>query len=196
MVHAVETRVRELLEGNNQYLVPLYQRTYSWTKAQHERLWADVVRLAEERSDGGSELTHFIGSLVLAPVSQNGPVGVSQFLVVDGQQRLTTLTLLLMAIRDHRVATEDPVHRARIDQQYLMNVFQNKPYRSKIVPTQTDRESYEACLLSAPGAGGGDGIGLAYSFFRGQLTTIDDPADPNDISRIEEAVLFGLAVVS
>ncbi len=109
---------------------------------------------------------------------------------------MTTLTLLLMAIRDHRVATEDPVHQARIDQQYLMNIFQNKPYRSKIVPTQTDRDSYEACLLSSPGAGAGDGIGLAYSFFRGQLTTIDDPADPNDIAMVEEAVLFGLALVA
>ncbi len=74
MVHAVETRVGELLQGNNQYLVPLYQRTYSWSKAQHERLWSDIVRLAEERAAGDSESTHFIGSLVLAPAPKSGPV--------------------------------------------------------------------------------------------------------------------------
>src|SRR3954451_21079097 len=101
LVAARETTLQELLEGSKQYQVPLYQRTYSWTKAQLQRLWEDIVKLAEDRSDD-PRATHFIGSLVLAPSPANGPAGVPEFLVVDGQQRLTTLSILLCAIRDHR----------------------------------------------------------------------------------------------
>jgi uncharacterized protein with ParB-like and HNH nuclease domain len=96
VVAARETTLQELLEGTKQYQVPLYQRTYSWKRAQLERLWRDILQLAEDRATN-PDLTHFIGSLVLAPSPANGPAGVMEFLVVDGQQRLTTLTLL-----DHR----------------------------------------------------------------------------------------------
>ncbi len=58
---------------------------------------------------------------MLAPSPSNGPAGVQEFLVVDGQQRLTTLSVLLCALRDHRAATEGAEHRERIDQQYLIN---------------------------------------------------------------------------
>src|ERR1700753_4174030 len=105
MVAARETTLQELLEGSKQYQVPLYQRTYSWKAAQLERLWADVSQLAKDRAEQ-PDLTHFIGSLVLAPSPANGPTGMSEFLVVDGQQRLTTLSLLLCGIRDHRAQTE------------------------------------------------------------------------------------------
>ena len=95
--------------------VPLYQRTYSWQKWQLRRLWEDILQLASDRAVSPG-LTHFIGSLVLAPSPANGPVGVTEFLVVDGQQRLTTLSLLLCTIRDHRAQTEDPQHHERINE--------------------------------------------------------------------------------
>jgi len=78
------------------------------------------VKLADDRIDH-PKLTHFVGSLVLAPSPSNGPAGVLEYLVVDGQQRLTTLSILLCAIRDHRARTEAEEHRERIDQQYLIN---------------------------------------------------------------------------
>src|SRR5947208_2684216 len=117
MVAARETTLQELLEGSKQYRVPLYQRTYSWSKAQLQRLWEDIAKLAEDRVIEPTA-THFIGSLVLAPSPSNGPTGVQEFLVVDGQQRLTTLSILLCAIRDHRAAHENPEHLDRINQQY------------------------------------------------------------------------------
>ncbi len=100
MVAARETTLQELLEGSKQYQVPLYQRTYSWTRPQLARLWEDIKQLAVDRVDRPT-LTHFVGSLVLAPSPANGPAGVAEYLVVDGQQRLTTLSVLLCAIRDH-----------------------------------------------------------------------------------------------
>jgi alkylated DNA nucleotide flippase Atl1 len=195
MVAARETTLQELLEGAKQYQVPLYQRTYSWTKTQMQRLWDDIVKLAEDRLEDPAT-THFIGSLVLAPSPTNGPAGVSEFLVVDGQQRLTTLSILLCAIRDHRARSEDPLHRARINEQYLINKWKDKQQRLKLLPTQADRVSYLACLDSAPQAGGSDPVGAAYRFFVAQLSAADDPDDPLDIERIEGAVISGLALVS
>lgn len=194
MVAAHETTLRELLEGAKQYRVPLYQRTYSWTDSQLVRLWEDIRKLAEERIEDPS-MTHFIGSLVLAPSPTNGPAGVSEFLVVDGQQRLTTLSILLCALRDHRAQHEDPGHRDRIDQEYLINKW--KPtHRLKVVPTQADRPAYEACLDATPQAGGSDRVGAAYRFFVAQLAAVDDPDDPLDIQRLEDAVISGMALVS
>ncbi|WBB90683.1 DUF262 domain-containing protein [Verrucosispora sp. WMMC514] len=192
MVAAHETTLRELLEGAKQYRVPLYQRTYSWTDPQLDRLWEDIRKLAEERT-ADPNLTHFIGSLVLAPSPTHGP-SVSEFLVVDGQQRLTTLSILLCAIRDHRAQHEDPGHRDRIDQEYLINKWRPS-HRLKLVPTQADRPAYEACLDVTPQAGGSDRVGAAYRFFKSQLAAITSD-DPLDIDRIEDAVTSGMALVS
>ncbi|MGQ0775097.1 MAG: GmrSD restriction endonuclease domain-containing protein [Pseudonocardiales bacterium] len=195
MVAARETTLQELLEGSKQYQVPLYQRTYSWTRAQLERLWEDIVKLAGDRIDH-PKLTHFVGSLVLAPSPSNGPAGVLEYLVVDGQQRLTTLSILLCAIRDHRARTETEEHRERIDQQYLINRWKPERHRLKLLPTQADRDSYRACLDSTAHAGGSDPVGAAYRYFSAQLLGVDDPDDPADIERIEDAVISGLALVS
>lgn len=195
MVAARETTLQELLEGSKQYQVPLYQRTYSWKQDQLRRLWDDILQLAVERVTNPA-LTHFIGSLVLAPSPANGPAGVMEFLVVDGQQRLTTLSLLLCAIRDHRAQNEDPEHTDRINQQYLINRWKPEPHRLKLLPTQADRASYLACLDKTPQAGGADPVGAAYRFFRTQLEACDDPADLADMERIENAVISGLSLVS
>jgi alkylated DNA nucleotide flippase Atl1 len=195
MVAARETTLQELLEGSKQYQVPLYQRTYSWTTAQLARLWEDILKLVEDRIHEPTA-THFIGSLVLAPSPSNGPAGVQEFLVVDGQQRLTTLSILLCAIRDHRAATEDGEHRDRVNQQYLINKWKPGQHRLKVVPTQADRAAYLACLDSTPQAGGSDPVGAAYRFFAARLVAADDPDDALDIERIESTVISGLALVS
>lgn len=154
MVRAVETSLQELLEGAKQYQVPLYQRTYSWQQAQLERLWDDIVKLAADRVEEPGA-THFIGSLVLAPSPSIGPAGVAQYLVVDGQQRLTTLSILLIALRDHQAENDDPTHRDRVNEQFLINKWKSESRRLKLSPTQADRAAYIACLDSTPDAGGG-----------------------------------------
>lgn len=195
MVVARETSLQELLEGTKQYQVPLYQRTYSWSRTQFQRLWEDVIKLAEDRADDSSA-THFIGSLVLAPSPANGPTGIQEFLVVDGQQRLTTLSILLCAIRDHRGEHESQEHFERINEQYLINKWKQGEHRLKLLPTQADRESYWACLDATPTAGGANSVGAAYRFFKAALIEADDPDDDYDIDRIEDAVISGLALVS
>ena len=194
MVHAVETNLQKLLEGTKQYQVPLYQRTYSWKTEQLTRLWEDLVKLAEDRHQHGAPATHFIGSLVLAPSPNIGPAGLQEFLVVDGQQRLTTLTVLLTAIRDHRAETEDSSHFDRVNEKYLINKWEDgQP--TKLLPTQADRGPYLACVRRTPQAGGADPVGSAYRFFKARVADLDDPDDDLDIQRLEEAVIAGLSLV-
>lgn len=88
-------RLQQLFSGTQQFVVPIYQREYSWEKRDWQALWDDITEVYE---DGGEEL-HFLGSIVSKPyVASAG--GISSFVVIDGQQRMTTLTLLLAALRD------------------------------------------------------------------------------------------------
>lgn len=193
MVHAENGTLAGVLEGKKQYQIPLYQRVYSWGKKQLEQLWSDIVEL-ERSVSYDPKSSHFIGSLVLASSPDFGAIGVNKFLVVDGQQRLTTLTLLLAALRDHLVETGQHERAHGIDAQYLINVFdKGKPL--KVLPTQADRASYLAVLNRAPQAGGEDSVGEAYRFFRAKIAAADDPDDPHDLELLEAAVVGGLALV-
>jgi alkylated DNA nucleotide flippase Atl1 len=194
VVKAKETNLEGVLEGKKQYQVPLYQRRYTWGKDQIDQLWADLVEVVETRRTDPTA-THFIGSLVLAASPDNSAVGVSKFLVVDGQQRLTTLTILLAALRDHQVATEGEHHRDRVDSQYLVNKYEDGRPR-KVLPTQADRPAYSAIIEGTATAGGTDPIGTAYRLFLGKIAEADDPEDPHDLAALENAVLRGLAVVA
>ena len=178
MVKANETNLEGVLEGKRQYQVPLYQRVYSWGPKQIDQLWDDLVEVAEARRAGGNP-THFIGSLVLAASPDNGVVGVHKFLVVDGQQRLTTLSILLAAIRDHLAESDGHEHRDRIDAQYLVNKYEaGRP--PKLVPTQADQSAYLAIVRASAEAGGEDAVGAAYRRFRVKLAEIDDPEGVSD----------------
>ncbi|MFE5836673.1 DUF4268 domain-containing protein [Arthrobacter sp. NPDC056493] len=193
MVRAENGTLAGVLEGKKQYQIPLYQRVYSWGKKQLDQLWSDVVELERALADD-PKASHFIGSLVLASSPDFGAIGVNKFLVVDGQQRLTTLTLLLAALRDHLGETGNTDRASGIDAQYLVNVFDSgKPL--KVLPTQTDRPAYMAVLNRSPQAGGEDGIGEAYRFFRSKIASAEDPDNPSDLQLLEAAVVRGLALV-
>ncbi len=193
MVRAENGTLAGVLEGKKQYQIPLYQRVYSWGKKQLDQLWSDVVELERTIGDDPTS-SHFIGSLVLASSPDFGAIGINKFLVVDGQQRLTTLTLLLAALRDHLVEAGHSERANGIDAQYLVNVFDSgKPL--KVMPTQTDRPAYMAVLNRAPHAGGEDAVGAAYRFFRSKIAAAGDPDDPRNLELLEAAVVRGLALV-
>lgn len=87
---ASETKLQKLIEGTSQFVVPLFQRTYTWEKRHWATLWDDLMELCEE----AEPRNHFIGSLVTMP-TRSVPEGVAKYLLIDGQQRLTTLFILL-----------------------------------------------------------------------------------------------------
>jgi alkylated DNA nucleotide flippase Atl1 len=178
-----------------QFQVPLYQRTYSWSEKQLIQLWNDILEQAELLSAGGEGSTHFLGSVVLAPSPLNEAT-FPRWLVVDGQQRLTTLSLALAAIRDHRAARE-PDEAERIGEDYLINKRRRGDEYFRLLPTQADRPAYAAHINGTHGGRGGESrVAAAYRFFQRKLVEAADPADPQDIGRIEEAITSRLTLVA
>ncbi|ART21140.1 hypothetical protein CBE89_06210 [Corynebacterium striatum] len=195
MVAAGETTLRELLEGNKQYLVPLYQRPYQWGDKQLKQLWSDLLELAEIRSDG-TPTTHFIGSVVLVPPPQQVAGTVTQYLVVDGQQRLTTLSLLLAAIRDSLGETsEEEASPEELHNSYLVNQYKKGKDHIKLIPTQSDRDSYNAVIERLPHEPSAGQIESTYKFFRGKLNLLDKH-EQTTLGGLLDAVINGLALVS
>jgi len=188
-------RLRQLLEGSKQYRVPLYQRPYSWTTKQLERLWRDIKELADTRG-GAPTATHFTGSLVLSMGDINP--SASEFLVVDGQQRLTSLSLLICALRDHlrEVEADNPAKWERLHESYIIDKYKSGDARLKLLPTQADRHSYRGVVDGQHDFTDAPGLLNAYRFFRTRIRAADDPDDPNDIDLIESAVLDGLSFVA
>ena len=88
---ATEANLLQLMKAPKQFIIPIYQRTYSWSKKQCQQFWDDIVRAAADPKKSG----HFIGSLVYVERGLYHVTSVPQLLVIDGQQRLTTVTLLL-----------------------------------------------------------------------------------------------------
>lgn len=200
MVKAQEVNLQKVLEGSYQFLVPLYQRPYQWSKDQWDTLWNDVLRLAEERQeDNGPNATHFIGSLVLAPAPGAVAGGLTKFMVVDGQQRLTTLTLLLAAIRDHIIGA-DPEdanrYAARLEHTFLVNQYEDGTEYYKLLPTQQDRQDYISIIDKAKVPHASSRVVEAYNHFSALLEFANTDEDSPSVRAIEDAVSHGLTLVS
>ncbi|OII35200.1 hypothetical protein BIU98_04570 [Curtobacterium sp. MMLR14_010] len=195
-----ETTIRQLLEGSKQYVVPLYQRPFGWGARQRTRLWQDVLTLAALRRTNPAA-THFMGSLVLAS-GRVGPTGV-EFFVVDGQQRLTTLSILLCAIRDHLGAhrADDPMLAASLHDQYIADRYKSGDARLKLLPTRADRESFRSVVDDGLGASSDTAaapseVTATYRDFRSALDDLEDGVDRQRVEHLRDAVLGGLAFVS
>ena len=191
-MRAQEITFLQLVQGEKQFQIPLYQRTYSWQEPQLRRLWEDILEQVEAFGDGEQPRGHFLGSVVLAPgVITAG--GMSRWLVVDGQQRLTTLMLACCALRDHWAARE-PREAERIDKQVLTNEYASGNDRYRLLPTQADRPAYTACVDRDVRAGGADNIGTAYNFFRAALVEADRDGEAS-LRRIEQVIRGHLSIV-
>ena len=117
-MEATPSLIINYFSGFKQSIVPLFQRPYTWSERQWRILWDDIVAFyGNEETDPKS--THFMGAIVTMP-ARSVPVGVTKFLLIDGQQRLTTVAILLASIRDDLTAG-DEVPKRRIQQFYLTN---------------------------------------------------------------------------
>ncbi|MCM2429336.1 GmrSD restriction endonuclease domain-containing protein [Streptomyces sp. RKAG337] len=192
-MHAEEVTFSKLVAGEKQFQVPLYQRTYSWTDKELKQLWDDVTELVGQAMAEVRTPSHFLGSVVLAP-GQMSAGGVSRWLVVDGQQRLTTLMVAFTALRDHIRETggrDIAMLAEKIHEQYLVNKFLDGNDHYRLLPTQADRGAFIACVAGSPRAGGGDNIGHAYRFFRGVLARGQEEGG-DTWARVVVTVLGGL----
>ena len=157
---ATETQLRILLEGQRQFQIPLFQRRYRWTRENWEVLWNDILEI---RHDEGQP--HFIGSTVMKQHDSTAE-GVTINLVIDGQQRLTTISLLLAAIRDQAGEGGHKDIAEKIHDLYLTNRHARGQHHYKVVPTQDDRDPYFDVINEEPPEKGCADISDAYWYFR------------------------------
>lgn len=143
---ARESRLNNLLEIRNQkFVIPVFQRKYSWTEKQCQTLWDDIISLSERGADAG----HFIGSIVCYQVNDEEMPGViNEKILIDGQQRLTTLSLIMIAIaRTYKQMGEDGVKIANaIMNQYILNSDFDGEDKYKLIPTYDDKETFIALI--------------------------------------------------
>ncbi|UOS06805.1 DUF262 and DUF1524 domain-containing protein [Helicobacter pylori] len=124
----------KFIEDNqkNQLVIPIYQRLYSWEKEQCKQLWDDIIKIGgNDKMDG-----HFIGSIlyVLDGITHSD----NALLIIDGQQRLTTIMLLLTALRNH---LSDEVKRKEIEDDYLINSDKDGDKKFRLILSDSDKDT-------------------------------------------------------
>lgn len=140
-MQASETTIRKLIEGSKQYVIPLFQRPYSWNQKHWSTLWLDVKDL----TNTPNARPHFFGSTVTAP-ARSIPQGVGKWLLIDGQQRLTTTQLLLAALRDTAASIDALSLAQKIEGQSLLTAYEVDDEQLKVLPTQSDRDAFRAII--------------------------------------------------
>jgi hypothetical protein len=167
---------KDLVSASKIYRVPPYQRRYSWpAKNQVAELWNDIIRVYRQRVTlGAPEHRHFIGSVVVGE-TDSPALGPGTCMVIDGQQRLTTLSLILCAIRDSLVP--DALSKAAIDENFL--IFPTSG-QLRLVPSQADEEIFEAIVRRDEVANKRSLVWTAYSYIVDALgrNSVDD-TDPD-----------------
>jgi len=144
--------VGQILETRGQFIIPFFQRHYSWDVKQWRRLWSDLMRLVDDddnRPERGSTV-HFLGPLVTIPQTTS-PGSLPTWQVIDGQQRLTTLTLLLAALRDVFRERKDEANAAEVMDTCLTNTHKTGFGRYKVVTRIGDREILERIVEGQTG---------------------------------------------
>ncbi|MHC5597669.1 MAG: DUF262 domain-containing protein, partial [Nostoc sp.] len=115
---ASETTLRNLLEGGKQFQIPLFQRPYSWKKENWETLWEDLMSLYNDDEKG----FYFLGPIV-TQAELGTADGISRYIVIDGQQRFTTLSILLAALRNYLKKSDKQIAE-QIHEFFLINKYQ------------------------------------------------------------------------
>ena len=183
-MQAIGRRFTEIINGNHQFVIPVFQRDYSWTIEQCRQLWQDVL----QASSKGQDVGHFMGSIVY--VGENLSSAFQSWLLIDGQQRLTTMMLLFAALRDYIRASgwsgnEDSPTIEKIDSYYLKNPPESGSRRYKLVLRRRDNSTFQA-LIDAKDPSNLESncselLVEAYDFFRSVLAA--DDCDPDSVYR-------------
>ncbi|GJQ22263.1 hypothetical protein BIY37_08640 [Candidatus Brocadia sapporoensis] len=162
-MQAKETKLQDIIEGTKQYVIPLFRRTYSWEEKEWKILWEDLVELCTAENPR----SHFIGSIVNMP-TVSVPEGVAKFLLIDGQQRLTTIFILLTLLRNKAKEKPNQEFAEEINNTLLVNPYKKGNDYFKLMPTQVDRDAY-INLINGKSNGSENQLTRAYTFFEKRL---------------------------
>ena len=141
---ATEAKLLEFLKKSTQFVIPIYQRSYSWTEKECRQLWNDIVNTGS--NDRIS--VHFVGSIVYIETGLSQVTHQSPLLVIDGQQRLTTVTLLISALAKALGETEpvDGFSPRKLRNYYLLNPEEEGERHFKLLLSQTDKATLTAIV--------------------------------------------------
>lgn len=158
----------QIINGPKQFVIPVFQRDYAWGPEQCDRMWEDVLKASADPA-----AQHFLGSFVY--VQDQVGAGFASWLVIDGQQRLTTLTLLMIALRDHMEEVGwdgNGPSVAQIDDYFLKNGFETGDRHYRVALRRHDDATLRALIDgSNPGEvrESSEAILSAYERFREHL---------------------------
>lgn len=145
---ATEAKLLDFLKKSPQFIIPIYQRTYSWTEPQCRQIWDDILRAGSEDAISA----HFIGSIVYIEKGLYQVSSQSPLLVIDGQQRLTTAMLIIEALCRH-LGDEEPIEgfsAKKLRNYYLLNPLEEGDRGFKLLLTETDKESLLSLFRQKP----------------------------------------------
>ena len=174
---ATEANLLDFLKKSPQFVIPIYQRTYSWTERECRQLWDDIFRTGSNDAIAA----HFVGSIVYIEKGIYQVMSPSPLLVIDGQQRLTTVMLILEALA-RRVGNAEPVDgfsAKKIRSYYLLNPLEDGDRLFKLLLTQTDEQSLLALVQqrSRP-ADHSQRITENFAFFEEQIKALGNNLIP------------------
>lgn len=168
---AEEIDAGKLFGSDQQLLIPLWQRHYSWERPQWLELWSDLMRVHDH-----GLASHFLGSIVLKALPWSGlPSEARRFWVVDGQQRVSTLTLLVCAVRDRLAQLEETdEQRKQVRQSYTAQLLRNtnlqEDHLDRLVLQEKDRALLRPIVAGTWAGSDNSSIESGYTFYRKQLS--------------------------
>ncbi len=141
---ATEAKLLDFLKKSPQFVIPIYQRTYSWTEKECRQLWDDIIRCGSNVQIA----VHFVGSIVYIESGLSQVTHQAPLLVIDGQQRLSTVTLMLAALAEAVADSEpfDGFSQRKIRNYFLLNPEEMGDRHFKLLLSQTDKASLTAIV--------------------------------------------------
>lgn len=188
-MEARPSQILEFFNGTKQMIIPLFQRPYEWGVKEWETLWEDFVEQYECSNEPIA--SHFTGAIVTAP-ARSTPIGVSKYLVIDGQQRLTTISIFICAIKS---LLDQNSTKSRKMQSLLVNEYDDGLDYYKLLPTQPDRNAFFE-LVDSGSAPQESKFSQAFNFFVSKLKGRDSNDDYFDLDMVLQTLQQRLTVVA
>jgi uncharacterized protein with ParB-like and HNH nuclease domain/predicted transport protein len=174
---ATEANLLTFLKRSQQFVIPIFQRTYSWTERECRQLWDDIMRTGSDKAIPA----HFVGSIVYIEKGLYQVSSQSPLLVIDGQQRLTTVMLILEALARCLGDTEpvDGFSAKKIRSYFVLNPLEEGERGFKLLLTQTDKHSLLALVQQKTLAGEASlRVTENFAFFEEQIAALGDDLAP------------------
>jgi uncharacterized protein with ParB-like and HNH nuclease domain len=187
MITPHELNIQGLFTRKIQYIIPLFQRTYDWNHENWEKLWEDIIELYDHKSPQ----PHFLGVTVVQALDPP-TISTPRVLLIDGQQRLTTLSILLTVLRNKAKLTlknnlADEINNLLIDK------YEKEDKRLKIIPTKQDQIYFKNLIepnYNNESAQNENNLYNAYQFFERKINE-----NEINLEKLKEIILLYLSIV-